>query len=358
MKKIFLSATLIGVLASCSQNDVQEIAQSPNEIQFSTLNDKVTRHANDNKSNYQVYAKLTGTGTPTAWFMNEVLAPGAAGIANPGFNNNTTGDAIVSTKKYYWPVNTAWTLNFYAYAPSTVATVADLANEKLPITYTVPTSTTAADAQEDFTIAIKKTFTAVPGDKNVHLQFKHMLTKITIKNPVLTADLTAAGYTIELKAGQFPSLGVVNVKGDIEATTAPATVAGTTPWTVWSNLKDAAGNTATSGSVKTSYEGSNNYNILPQPAAGTTITLPVVIKKDGVVVFEGPVTYTVKAADIPNGTGTADDNKFLPGKNYAVTLTINPDSDNGGGEPIFGSVITFSSEVADWDTVNPGVTQP
>ncbi|MGL5228682.1 MAG: hypothetical protein ACRC77_10915, partial [Bacteroidales bacterium] len=90
--------------------------------------------------------------------------------------------------------------------------------------------------------------------------------------------------------------------------------------------------------------------ILPQSTLfRVNITLPVVIKKDGVVVFKGDVTYQIKQGDIT-------EDKFLPGKNYGMNITINGESTTGpDGKPIFGLEITFSSEVADWGTpTQPG----
>lgn len=363
MKKMIFSLAAVGLLASCSQNEIQEMTEKSNEIKFSTLNDKVTKHANDNKSNYRVFAKLTGaTGPATAWFMNEEMIPGTSGTATPGFGNFTGGDIIKSEKKFYWPSNTGWTLNFYGFAPEDAAVTPDLTNEKLPIIYTIKTKTgtETADAQEDFTIAIPQMFDYRPDDNKVNFQFKHMLTKISIVTPVLTDELTNAGYAIAYKQEGTPvkpltpSLNVINVTGSIEATTAAAT----TDPTTWTELKDAVGNEGSLTSAKTPYTGANQYLILPQPAAGNQIVLPIVITKDGVVVFDGNVTYVIKDGDNINGSTPANNN-FLPGKNYGMNITIDGKSTTGpGGHPIFGPEIIFSSEVANWESSNPSITQP
>lgn len=357
MKKMIFSLAAVGLLASCSQNEIQEMTEKSNEIKFSTLNDKVTKHANDNKSNYRVFAKLTGaTGSATAWFMNEILKPGNDIDLNGDLFNKSTSDNIInengtpSDRKFYWPSNKGWTLNFYGFAPHNAAVTPNFDQEKLPITYTVKTKTgiETADAQEDFTIAIPKTFNNIPVGNNVLNQFQHMLTKIMIVTPVLTEALTNAGYAIAYKTDGKPSLNVINVKGTIDATTAAAKDNPTT----WTDLKDAAGDTASESSEKTTYTGANEYLILPQPAAGNQIVLPIVITKDGVVVFEGDVTYQFTATDIV-------DNQFLPGKNYGMNITIDGKSTTGpGGETIFGPEITFSSQVANWDEVTIEKPQP
>lgn len=355
MKKILLSVAVIGALTSCSQNDVQEMATMPEEIQFSTLNDKVTRVANDNKSKYQVYAKSFGlTGTPSTWFINDVLTTGAAGTTSPGYNNNTID---LPSKKHYWPnVDNTWAIKFFGYAPQTfgagTATVVTQSygsntaigsiatdDASISIKYTVPTNPTGVDAQEDFTIAtpkvVNKPATGYPS--TVNLQFKHMLTKISIAAS-LNQELKDAGYSM---TSGTPTLGVTNTSGTIKASDANPS------WTL------------ASPAAPTVYDGNSTYLILPQPSGDTKITLKdVVIVKDGVVVFTGDVTYTVKPGDILNEAGTTDDNKFLPGKSYNMNITIAGNSEDGGGDPIFGPVISFSSEVADWGTYTPGVTQP
>ncbi|MGL4852517.1 MAG: fimbrillin family protein [Phocaeicola sp.] len=359
MKKILFSAVLLGALASCSQNEVQEIGQFSNEIQFSTLNNKVSRAANDTKSDYQVFAKsfgLTYTGTPT-WYIDDVLKSTSGLDASTDFNNATTD---LPTKTHYWPnVTGDWAMKFFAFAPSEPSieaaatkitygastSYADRATDNADISfkYIVKTTTdeNGIDAQEDFTIALPLEITkANKSSNNVNLQFKHMLTRILVK-AALNQELLEAGYEMKFTT---PQLQVVNTTGTISVTSSAPT---------WSDLSGPQG-----GDL---YEGSDTYLILPQPAGNNQIILPTVtITKNGVVVFEGPVTYTVKAGDIPNAAGTEDDDTFLAGKSYNMNITIAGDSGDGGdpNEPIFGPKITFSSEVANWEEYSPGVTQP
>ena len=70
MRNLFLFVAAIGLMASCSHNEVYETMEESNEIKFSTLNDKVTKSANDSISNYRIFAKLTGTtGTAAALYI-------------------------------------------------------------------------------------------------------------------------------------------------------------------------------------------------------------------------------------------------------------------------------------------------
>ncbi len=358
MKKMIFSLAAVGLLASCSQNEIQEMTEKSNEIKFSTLNDKVTRAANDTNDPYQVFAKLSnGEVTGDYWFMNETLIPGTAnsGTNSDGFNNYTSRDQIQSGNKFYWPANNGWILNFYGFAPAHVYSmlVEDKEYKSLNINYTVPTATEKGDAQEDFTIAIPQSFTdkTKPSGNNVHFQFKHMLSKVTISVD-LTKALKDAGYSVSYGAENIhtPSLTVLMVNGTINAMDDTPT---------WENLTDVAGEGYDSYNDLreplnewTTYTGNSNYLILPQSSPHTSISLPVVIKKNGVIVFEGDVTYTIKPDDMAS-------NEFLPGKNYGMNITINGESTTGpDGKPIFGHEIIFSSEVANWDEVTIEKPQP
>lgn len=348
MKKLIVSLAAMALLASCSQNEVYEyeMGEASHKIKFSTLNDKVTKHANDNKSNYRVFANLMkGEVYGDYWFMNEEIEPANPGSGNDLFNNYTSGDKITSGNTFYWPANDGWTLNFYAFAPNDrvyALVEEDNSYKSLKITYTVPLATEtggSADAQEDFTIAVPQSFTdeTKPSENNVHFQFKHMLTKVSV-GVKLDEALMKTGYTINYKDNGFPSLYVPYVKGTIDATDIEAG---------WTDLKDKEDTDGPEdGSYNyTTYNGSTSYYILPQYAGYVHLGLPIEIKKNGIIVYSGDIKYSLLASF------TGD---FKPGKMYNFTISISGSStvDNGteGADPIFGPEITFSSEVADWET--------
>lgn len=332
MRKLVGSLTALMFLVSCSQNDVEESVQMSRKINFSSLNDKVlTRAANDSEQDYQVYATLKSSKTdPSSWFMVEQLEAGSIS----GVNKSST-DNMISGKKYYWPNVKDWNLTFYAYAPfdANIATLPQTPQSNFEFKYVVRTDDSNPDAQEDFTIATVQTFTAVPTGNNVHLQFKHMLTKIVIKDLQLSDELKKAGYAVAYKDGQKPSLSVTYTSGSID-------IAAINP--TWSEL---TGNKEGATLVQTTYEGGSTYYILPQEAGGTVMNLPIVITKDGQPVFDGDVKYVMEPDDI-------DNNQLLPGKNYGMTITITDTSSDGNGGNIFGPEITFSSEIADWNSVD------
>ena len=86
MKKIFTMVATAIILASCSQAELEETSVGQKEIKFSNLNDKVTRAANDNNSNYKVYAVWSGA-TNNNWFINESSNNGSKGPFHSCTNN-------------------------------------------------------------------------------------------------------------------------------------------------------------------------------------------------------------------------------------------------------------------------------
>ena len=175
MKQLFLSVAILSIMASCSQNEITEgVTTNQNPIGFSTLNSSVTRVANENGSNYTVYAQYSSkddyNSNTADWH-----------IENCNIDGNTNN--IIGDGKYYWPTKA---LTFYAFAPSISEETGHIKVDaekpmmytagKLSINYTVP-----ADAKEDFTVA-KYASKAYDGTiQTVPFEFKHMLSKINIK---------------------------------------------------------------------------------------------------------------------------------------------------------------------------------
>lgn len=304
MKNIFTMVATAIILASCSQAELEETSVGQKEIKFSNLNDKVTRAANDNNSNYKVYAVWSGA-TNSNWFINDVV-------------DGTTN--LPQNGPYYWP--TTGTVDFYSWAPATVTATGTY--PALSIAYTVPTN-----AAEDFTIANPKTGLSA---STVAFEFAHKLAKISV-TASLSQDLITAGYTLTT-TGLTANLGVQSTGGTIVPTTADAA------WTA-------------PNATAASYTGAASYMIMPQSSIGCTIqvTAGIVVKDaNDHIIYSGNLSqYTIKSGDVP-AVGTVSANTFGMGKHYMLNLTIADDSTGGGGEDIF-NIITFSANVADWDTV-------
>lgn len=328
MKKVILGfAACALVLSSCTENDILENEPVAQKIEFSNLNDRVTKAANDSKSNYGVYAIWSEAVESPAWY-----------IPNLEVKTTVSGETDSYDGAFYWPVDEDQKLSFYAYAPYKTdteevtegvvtlpaATPTSDIGTSLDITYKVKST-----ADEDFTIA-----TPTGGinynnkAKKVTLSFNHMLSKIKI-DPVLSEDLIKAGY----------SLVEDNIVAYIKNVTQyQGTASLTNP--IWITRLVSTDKVDYSRNIDNHW----TFMIMPQKTTeGIQIQLTGVEIKKGETVYATNVTtapYTfVDSLTIPS----FDQNKF-----YTITLTI---SGSTGG--VFGSKIEFSSSVAEWETVEP-----
>lgn len=295
MKKIFIVAVAAMAFASCSQNEFENTSVGNREISFSNLNDKVTlRSANDASDNYQVYADWSGSSTE--WFINAAI-------------NGTTNQAPTT---YFWPAS--GTVDFYSWAPSTVAATG--AYPALSIAYTVP-----AAANQDFTVAAPQ---LAKSSGTVAFEFAHMLSKVSV-TASLHQDLLDAGYVLTT-TGLTADLSVQSTGGTVDPKTTPA---------AWTSPNATAA----------TYTGAASYMIMPQSSVGCKVQVKsgITITKNGTTIYTGDLSEYA----IVSGNVTGD--KFAEGKHYMLNLTIGDTSTGGGGEDIF-NIITFSANVADWDT--------
>ena len=189
MKQLFLSVAILSIMASCSQNEITEgVTTNQNPIGFSTLNSSVTRAANENNSDYTVYAQYTDkTLNPytAAWFIDALQIKTTNGT-----------DEMQGDQEYYWPSKE---LEFYAFSPSPVMSTDEPlvvtngvnvvgtapgmgTSGTLSINYTVP-----SDAGTDFTVAKPVKRTAKPYGETtdpVAFKFAHMLSKVSVSAQV------------------------------------------------------------------------------------------------------------------------------------------------------------------------------
>lgn len=324
MKKILFLMTVMGAMVSCTNNEIDEVnpVLQDESIGFSTLRDKpVSRDANDTKSNFQVYANIVGG---EYWYIDDVFA-----------SQSTSQEVGESTtdKIYYWPGTEK--LNFYAFAPdktalgTSVVTATAGATPSVSIQYVAP-----ATGNQDFTIATPVVQDGVT-NRNVALNFKHMLSKI-----VFTVQLSAAmqknGYS--MNTDYTTTLNVSSTGATINAASA-------TP--AWSSPNTTAA----------SYTGANTYMFMPQASSGCSID----VKNVTITLNATTAPSVVFYGDLKNfafATGNIPGDAFGMGKIYNATITITAASHDSDGNPIFNGPITFTSSVADWTPESVSETQP
>lgn len=308
--------TLALFLVSCSHNETFDNTPTPGAIKFKNLNDRVhSRVANDNNSDYGVYAVLNGENPPaTGWFMQNQQV-------------NGTDDSYTPLK--YWPA-TGVTVNFYAYAPHDAATLSLAGvswNNGTPtygISYTVP-----AAGNEDLTIAKPATGKSAT-DIQVDLEFTHQLSKVDFE-AALAQQLIDDGFVLTLNS----------VSLEVAVNQGTNTLSDTT--TPWSNL---AANPVGTPVV---YSNASSYMIMPQSADGAKITLNVTITHNG-----GPYLSNQNLNTIVLTPATLA--QFVKGNRYVFKATVGTTTTDNNGNPIF-NVIVFNSILAPW-TTNTDIVLP
>ena len=324
MKKyLSLVIILFFAITSCSDNTISEINRNTNQkIGFNTMRHKVaTRYANDNQSNYQVYAQIENA---TGWYFNTTVTPTAS-------TSTTAVDTTSNT--YYWPGTKDVT--FYAYAPSTISS--SMINATSPPTITID-YTVKTEANIDFTIATPVTQSGpATGGTNtpVPLVFKHMLTKLDFRLD-LSSDLINDGYA--LNTDYITAITVPYNSGTIEVSSDNPT------WTM--------------GDVNsTTYASDNFYIIMPQTFSETdSCSLQfqdVVITRGSAVFFSGSIkSFNLTSTEIANST-------FLQGHHYDIVVTISSGIEDNTDAPIFNGEISFKSSLAAWVVENlADIAQP
>ena len=338
MKQLFLSVAILSIMASCSQNEITEgVTTNQNPIGFSTLNSSVTRVANENGSNYTVYAQYSLASDYNSLNSSDWH------IENCNINGNS--NHIIGDEKYYWPTKA---LTFYAFAPSipegtdhidVVAKKPDF-NKKgtLDITYTVPTG-----AKEDFTVA-KHASQAYDGTtQTVPFQFNHMLSKINIK-AAFSEDIHAeSDYTLVLSDPLIKprvSFKPLYNKGTIDLITSEALIV----------VKEKVTDLEYAEEIKISNKHETetiSYYIMPHDAnAGTIVEITGLAyqKKDDATTKKDITlthTFSTEQGTPPGGTDKIT-NLFRANYQYSINFTIKLEGIQFDSKPSKWTDITVS----------------
>ncbi|MFI3288338.1 MAG: fimbrillin family protein [Rikenellaceae bacterium] len=321
MKKILFSVAILAVAASCAKTEVVDIPQT-NAISFSTLNDRITKAANDDNADYKVYA--TQSDITGAWFMDDYVSCGSAETAYSP-----------ETKTYYWPTDGS-TLDFYAYAPKSSGTITPTVTPAtaISIAYVV-----GEDADEDFTLAEPvKTQKAGTNEGVVNFEFAHMLSKVTVQvtleeefaevYEISTSDDEAADAPFTATfAPQYDSFTVDVMAGAVDA-----------------NVE------ASLSAVGTEYSLATSYMIAPQAFEDCTIQINGITIRhigNGSTFFPSGVGVDLSTIRLTGDELSGGDAKFAAGTHYVFTVEISGSSTEEGEDPAVE--ITMTATTADWD---------
>lgn len=366
-KHLWILAVAALGLASCSNDDV--VAENTglndaNTINFRTFVSGATRSTDITattlqSSGFKVYA--TETGTTNLYF------------AEDDFTWDGTSSSYTSTTKHYWPSTGA--LDFYAYASNGSSTITHTANTKV---FEI-TPATAATNQSDFVFANTNDKSkgssadnaTYYGKNGVVLNFRHAMSKVTIKIVNSNTTLTATVKNVTL--GYVDNKGTYTYSGSTTGANTDGKDSYLLKPTDWSNAgATKTGYTQTAST--TSYTSATAATALPEPfilvphtlttattysdaaanspfnGANVQIELKLQNTQNNAYIMGGASEYVTAMWNLPAGS-------WEPGKHYIYTVDVagggyypaNHDTDADLDPILEDAIIKFVSvTVDDW----------
>lgn len=357
-KKIFLLGMAVAALASCTNEEVMEVAEN-RAIGFSTFVNNNTRatedvtssnikafwvfgdYANDNNTNVDVFNNVKVTGQSTG-------------------NNNTWQSAQTA----YWQTGKTYQFAGYADGSNALTNVSfDQANKKLNFT-----DYTAGDNDLIAGLATDKSWNGQGNPDKVPFTFKHMLSKIT--------------FTFKTKAADTYIMNVTDLKiakptnPEIQSAVAPVKIANGSitkendsekiTWNLQSNTQtgeytyDAIPDYAYGTADATNYfsKTTEGHYVIPQGNENLYAIFTVKVSSVGTqsgqatTVELGTRIFTVSMKYTPSNSSTAE--AWEPGKHYNYIAEVNPNNVLDDLKPIEFTV----TEVNAWVDANTTTTSP
>lgn len=311
-KSIFLLAAAAAAFASCTQNEVMEVAEN-RAIGFSSFVNNNTRAVTE-----------TTTDNLTTFFVFGDYDNGASIAFSNTQVNGVKGGDYTPVNPAYWQTGKNYTFGAYSNAGASLSG-ASFSNGTLSITGY------SAGVEDLVAATATATAPAEGTEQSVALTFSHLLSKIKF---TFSTDAVPEAYRMEVSNLKFTGIKT-------EATCEFSNNAISTDWTGTegeysiATLNDYA---VTGGSASTE-------EILVIPQANNTIT----------------ASFTVTLYDEKTGA-EIDDNEFTAPLNctewteghvYNYTATIDPDDIDGNLKPII-----FTVKVNDWDSETSVPTTP
>lgn len=323
-KSIFLLAAAAAAFASCTQNEVMEVAEN-RAIGFNGF-------VNNNTRAVTVVTALTN------FYV----------FAEFGESNGTYGTQVYANESnsvvHYWQASKYY--SFGAYADGENGKIGNATFDAATGTLTFPEYT--PDDAKDLVAAVEKlqSNADVTANSPVELTFNHMLSQVKFTFKTTDAD------AYELK--------ISNLKIEGAVSKATGTYNGKPNW---SDIQESAGyayeDIADVAVAANDYTASVVRLVIPQENTNALkVTFTATVSGSGMTEktapFEATLGYT---ADQKVDT---EDNTWTPGYRYNYTATINADQI----DPSLGTQkIEFTPTVTDWDdadesTISPAQPQP
>ena len=366
MKKFFFFAVAALALAACSNDETVEVNQG-DAISFRPMINNVTRSTDITAttlqtSGFKVYA--TEYNTTTVYFEET------------DFSWDGTA-SYTSANKYYWPSSGA--LDFYAYASNGSSTITHTAQSKV---FEITPATAAAD-QSDFVFANTNNKskgssadnTTFYGKNGVPLNFRHALSKVTVK---LKNSNTATTVTVkDVTLGYIDNKGTFTYTGSTTNTNTDNKDTENLKYSDW-NTSGATKTTYTQTATTTSYTSATNATALPTPfilVPQTLVNVTAYSTASASSAFNGAyIKAEIKIQNTKNNAYIAGDADnyvtalwplqaiaWNPGYHYIYTVDLagggyyetNHDDDSDLDPILENAEIKFVSvTVDDWDEAN------
>ena len=389
MKTKFLFAALAAAaMTACSTDEVVDVNRG-NAISFRTSIDRaVTRTTVYSSSSLMEKFKVTAIGNSATYFdgleVNKKTADG------------TTTWETAST--YYWP---SYSLSFYAYAPtdinSTSSATVNVTKDAQTITGFIPATTVAS--QQDLVVATNASVTPPSGNTitSVNLNFKHALSQIDVQ-----AKCASENVTVKVLGVKFVNIGTKATLTFSSTTDGNGTWSATSGTAAYMSGVSSTDDVVTLGSTAKSIMATDeHFLMIPQTLTAATslssasqtgaylsVLCQILVKQGSdneckaffpsttdtnkyafaAVPLSGTweagkkYTYTLNFGDgsssYGGGCGVIDPTQSIPtGYSIPDGLSVD-DSDsvkNNAGNNVLGKAISFTVDVANWDTEGTSV---
>lgn len=342
-KSLFVLGVAVAALASCTQSEVVDIAES-NAIGFDAfVNNQtkaVTEISSGSLASSEFYVFGNYSTSNTDW-----TSPGKA-------YNNETGDT-----KYYWETNNYY--RFGAYANGAGGKIGEAKFDAASQTLTFPSY--APDDECDLIACVPAEVGPVNDAASqgaVQLNFKHMLAQVAFEFTTDAADIYELKISnVKINGAISQTEGSINQVGTITWKTEDATKEGYT----YEDFTD--GFDIADGSLTPARTKMQSKLVIPQtlPTSADYITVTFTATlKDGNDTgsepksqnFTANLSFTKQTSD---GINDPDSNQWTAGYRYKYTTTITADMIDGSLE---NKEIEFDATVEEWKDASDTTLTP
>lgn len=328
-KSIFLLAAAAAAFASCTQNEVMEVAEN-RAIGFNAFVNNNTRAVTEVTT-----SGANGTTALSSYYVFGYSGADVSSLTNPVYQNES------NSKIAYWVPSQIYRFAAYADGNGNSIPGATFAADTKILTINDYTPDDAKDLVAAVPTADTPTGTDVSSMNAVSLPFVHLLSQVAFEFTTDAAD----SYTL--------TISDVVINGAKKTASCAYNGTGAPTWTGTAESGTAyTYEDFTSGidiaSKANNYMASQSKLVIPQNETNNlTVTFKATLTGDGVTgtkeqTFTGYLGYA--------GTTPATANTWVNGYRYKYTAKINPEDVD---DTLKDKIIEFTPSVTDWENTDP-----